>query len=261
MSRQTYLLPLFTSIVLLLTHFYTSANQSTARQPQLTDQAIIIDGKFDEAPWQSADTIDNFTVVKPDTGEQPSHQTTTKILYTQEGIYFAISNYQPHVTQVERQTSRDVNAERDQVRIVLDTSNKGLYGYVFTVALVGSLIDGTVLPEKNFSYEWNAPWQAQTTRHPDKWLAEVFIPWNALKLPSVPQSENSTRTVGLSIERHISYLGEDWAVPAIGANRNVFLSALMPVEFAVLESTSELTFVPYFSSSFDRLNPRHASAR
>ena len=255
MNKQTKLLQLFISIVLLLvTNFIPNAKAAPAPQsvpaPEFTEQPIIIDGKFDESAWQKAININDFTVVKPDTGAKPAHQTDTKILYSPDGIYFAISNYQPHDTQVERLTSRDIKAERDRVRIVLDTSNKGLYGYVFTVALGGSLVDGTVLPEKNFSYEWNAPWQAQTSRHQDKWLAEVFIPWNALKLPSAVDK----RTIGLSIERHISYLSEDWAMPAIGANRSVFLSALMPVEFDVLESKSELTFVPYFSSSLDRLN-------
>ncbi|MCJ8272011.1 MAG: DUF5916 domain-containing protein, partial [Psychrosphaera sp.] len=221
--------------------------------PTMIENAITVDGVLDEAQWANTPAIEDFKVVTPDTGAAPTHKTQTKILYSDEGIYFAISNFQPADTQVERLTSRDNFVERDNVRLVLDTSGKGLYGYVFTVGLGGSLIDGTVQPERQFAYEWNAPWQAQTKRYDDRWDAEMFIPWSALKLPTATDK----RTIGLSIERHISYLAEDWAVPALGSNRSVFLSALLPVEFNVLETKSELTFVPYFSSSMDRLNKQN----
>ena len=77
------------------------------------------------------------------------------------------------------------------------------------VGLGGSLIDATVQPERNFSYEWNAPWYAKTIRYDDRWDAEIFIPWNALRLPET----TDTRTIGLSLERHISYLEKISHVP------------------------------------------------
>jgi hypothetical protein len=238
-------------IILLLSVF--TPNATATVNPVFIESKIIIDGNLNDPQWADIPIIDDFTVINPDTGAKPKHPTHTRILYNKEGVYFAINNFQPRDTQVQRMTARDNAAERDNIQLVLDTSGKGTYGYIFNVGLGGSLLDGTVKPERQFAYEWNAPWQAQTRRYDDRWDAEIFIPWSALKLPS----SINKRTIGLSVERHISYLAEKWAVPALGKNRSVFLSALLPLQFDVLETPSELTFVPYFSSSMDRLNNSH----
>lgn len=218
--------------------------------PTRISESITIDGLLNEDVWHQTPSINHFTVVTPDTGATPSYQTDTRIAYSEAGLYFAISSYQPYETQVERLSSRDNDVERDSIRVVLDTSGKGSYGYIFKVGLGGSLIDGTVKPERDFAFEWNTPWQAKTTRHADRWDAEVYIPWSGLKLPSA----TDRRTIGVSIDRRVSYLAENWAVPALSESRSIFLSALLPVHVDALEAKSELTFVPYFSASVDRLN-------
>lgn len=249
MNGTSYLLKLFIGILLLLLNAFLPEKCAVAA-PARIDSSIAIDGNLDESAWQNTPSIGNFTVVNPDNGATPSHQTLTRFLYDEAGLYVAISNFQPRDTQVERLSARDNQTDRDHVAVMIDPSGKGRYGFVFNVGLGGSLTDGTIQPERKFAYEWNAPWQAQTKRFDDRWDAEIFIPWNVLKLPSATDK----RTIGLMVERHISYLAEKWAVPAVGSKRPVFLSAFMPVQFDVLESKSELTFVPYFSSSFDRLN-------
>lgn len=222
--------------------------------PTYTEAKIEIDGQFSEPQWQSAEIMDNFSVVRPQTLGKPKYTTRVRVLYSQQGLYFAISNYQPVNTFTERLSARDSEVERDSVQLVLDTSGSGLYGYVFNVGLGGSLMDGTVLPEREFSYEWNAPWQAKTRKHDNRWEAEVFIPWSSLKLPKATHK----RTIGLLVERRVAQLGENWAMPALPHSSSVFLSALMPLAFDVLEIQTELLFIPYFSSSFDQLN--HSSA-
>ena len=196
MNRNSYLFILFFGFIMMLINVFIPNKAMANVNPTMIENAITVDGVLDEAQWANTPAIEDFKVVTPDTGAAPTHKTQTKILYSDEGIYFAISNFQPADTQVERLTSRDNFVERDNVRLVLDTSGKGLYGYVFTVGLGGSLIDGTVQPERQFAYEWNAPWQAQTKRYDDRWDAEMFIPWSALKLPTATDK----RTIGLSIE-------------------------------------------------------------
>lgn len=249
MNSNSYLVRLFFGFIALLLSVFTPKSDA-ALKPVKADNPMVVDGSFSETQWANAATIEDFVVVRPDNGAAPKHKTLTRVLYNAEGLYFAISNFQPYDTQIERLTSRDNNVERDSVRIVLDTSGKGSYGYLFNVGLGGSLIDGTVQPERTFAYEWNAPWLAQTQRHDDRWDAEIFIPWSALKLPSATDQ----RSIGLSVERRIAYLSESWAVPALGESRPVFLSGLLPMQVEAFEAKSELTFVPYFSSSVDVLN-------
>ena len=56
---------------------------------------------------------------------------------------------------------------RDEFGITLDTSGQGLYGYWFTVALGDSAKDGKVLPERQFTSEWDGPWRRATAVLPD----------------------------------------------------------------------------------------------
>ncbi|MDG1134566.1 MAG: SPOR domain-containing protein, partial [Pseudomonadales bacterium] len=150
-----------------------------------TDEAqtpFKIDGILDEPIWQEITVIDEFVTLEPDTLKKGIYETQVKIAYTDKGLYVAADMEQPRDTQIRRLSGRDVyfNLNRDSINLTLDTSGEGLYGFWFGINLGDSLMDGSVLPEKRFSNEWDGPWLGASQQYDERWTAEFFIPWSAI---------------------------------------------------------------------------------
>ena len=77
--------------------------------------------------------------------------------YNDKGLYVGVANYQDNETLLARLSSRDRFIRRDGVSPI-DSSGEGLYGYWFSVNLGGTLQDGTVIPERQFSNQWDGAW-------------------------------------------------------------------------------------------------------
>jgi hypothetical protein len=51
------------------------------------------------------------------------------------------------------------------------------------VNLGGSVMDGTIAPEREYSFEWDGPWESATAELPDGWSMEMFLPWSMMAMP------------------------------------------------------------------------------
>ena len=128
--------------------------------PRLDSAEVAIDGKLEEAIWDDVPGYDNMVVVEPDTLTPPSFRTIARYFYTDRGLYIGVWNEQPPETLIARLSSRDDYINRDGWGLTLDTSGEGLYGYWFSINLGGSVMDGKIAPERNYSREWDGPWTA-----------------------------------------------------------------------------------------------------
>ena len=171
------------------------------------DAPVVIDGRLDDAVWQNLPEYDEFSVTDPDTLVKPSHETRVRLFYNDEGLYLGILMRQPKETLIARLSSRD-NREikRDNINLTLDTSGEGRYGYWFGINLGDTQMDGTLLPERQFSNDWDGAWRGATTPLEDGWSAEMFIPWGIVSMPKV----EGERRIGLYMSRFVAYLDERW---------------------------------------------------
>ena len=129
---------------------------------------IKIDGHLNEAVWAGLPAYDEFVVIEPDTLASVPHATRVKFFYTTDGLYVGVDMDQPVESLIKRLSSRDQRQiNRDGISVTLDTSGEGRYGYWFGVNLGDSLLDGTVLPERQFTSDWDGAWRgaSQTTDH------------------------------------------------------------------------------------------------
>ncbi|XOV88322.1 MAG: DUF5916 domain-containing protein [Pseudomonadota bacterium] len=211
---------------------------------------ITIDGSLSEPIWQSLEWHDDLVVIEPDTLAEPPFETRIKFFYTNRGLYIGVWNEQPSDTQIARLSSRDDFIPRDDVSFTLDPSGQGLYGYWFGVNLGGTLYDGTVLPERQFSNQWDGPWQGASASQDGSWSAEYFIPWSMMTMPDTP---GGTREMGYYISRKVAYLNERWGYPALPRTRPMFLSQLQKIRFEGIAPKQQLAFYPYASASYDNL--------
>lgn len=218
------------------------------------DVDIVIDGKLDESLWSRLQAHDNMEVIEPDTLEKGQFQTLSRFFYTDQGLYIGVWAEQDPETLVSRLTSRDRYIARDDISFTLDTSGEGLYGYWFGVNLGGTLMDGTVLPESQYSSQWDGPWQGASAEIDNGWSTEMFLPWSMMSMPQT----NGTRKMGFYISRQVSYLDERWSWPALPRTRRILMSGLQPFQLEDINPQGQYTIYPYASSTFNNIENEDA---
>jgi hypothetical protein len=231
--------------------FHHSEPMEALGRIQLThigDAEIRIDGRLDEAVWARLPVIDDFRAIEPDTLVTGQYATHVRMFYTERGLYVGFELHQPPDTLVARLSSRDQRQlNRDAVYITIDSSGEGRYGYWFGIALGDSLIDGTVLPERQFQTDWDGPWYGATAVTDYGWSAEMFLPWSMMSMPRV----DGVRSMGVFISRKVAYLDERWAWPALPETQARFMSELQPVAMRGVALRQQYSVFPYASATVD----------
>ena len=226
---------------------------------EASDTLIELDGRLSEPVWQELPGLGNMLVVEPDTLQAASQQTTTRLFYTDRGLYIGIELEQTAGTLVPRLSSRDAEVNRDGVILYLDTSGQGQYGYFFGVNLGGTLIDGTLLPERQASRLWDGPWLGEAAETEDGYSVEMFLPWSMM---SMPEDQSGQRRMAMAVTRRVADMDEEWGWPALPASQGQFISGFQALQFNALQSTSNRQFIfyPFAAITGDGIN-NEAKAR
>lgn len=218
------------------------------------DVSVTIDGKLDEPLWQKVSYHDDLIVSSPDRGEPGQFQTQVRYFHTEYGLYVGVWAEQPPETLLSRLSSRDSFIQRDSIRISIDSSGEGLYGYFFAINLGGSITDGVILPESNFKLNWDGAWYGRAQATNDGWAAEMLIPWSILNMPQV---DTSRRTIGLAVSRSLGKTNERWTNPYRPSGSNRYLSVFNKVDVRAFPPKQQYSLFPYSSAAID--NTRHTT--
>jgi hypothetical protein len=214
------------------------------------DVRIEVDGKLDEPVWDQLPVIDRFSVIKPNTLEPARYATRVRAFYSDAGLYVGIQMDQPRGTRVARLSSRDrPELNRDSITVMVDSSGEGRYGYYFTVHLGDSLSDGTLLPERQLSGDWDGPWKGASATTEQGWSAELLLPWSMMSMPA----RGADRRIGLYVERRVAHLDEQWSWPALPETAPRFISAFYPVLLQRVHVRQEYSLFPYASANYDQI--------
>ena len=209
---------------------------------------INIDGHLDEAVWAGLHTFDEFVVIEPDTLASPPYKTVFRMFYTEKGVYASYDLEQPQDTIIKRFTVRDdFDVNRDNAGFTLDTSGAGLFGYWVNLALGDGQMDGTVLPERQFSREWDGAWHGATQLTETGWSSEFFLPWSQMAM----SRHVGVRRIGLYASRKVAHLNERWALPALPNSQPKFMSQLQPLEVSGIDPKQQWSFFPFAATTFD----------
>ncbi|MDH4048302.1 MAG: DUF5916 domain-containing protein [Gammaproteobacteria bacterium] len=216
------------------------------------DEANIeVDGHLVENAWTGLPVFRELRVLEPDTMAVPTYPTEVRILYTEKGLYVGVDMQQPADTLVKRFTPRDdFDVNRDYVSITLDTSGSGRYGYWMNVSLGDSQRDGTILPERQYSRDWDGAWYGATQTTEKGWSAELFIPWSQVAMPR----QQNLRRIGFYIQRQVAHRNERWGWPALASSQSRFMSALQPLQLQGIDPRQQWSVFPYASSTYDRVD-------
>ncbi|NVO86662.1 DUF5916 domain-containing protein [Hymenobacter terrestris] len=162
----------------------SAAIPAPRRQFQATriTEAIKIDGELDEAVWLTAPVATNFIETRPTPGRPEKHATEVRLLYDDAALYIGAVMHDVSPDSILRElTQRDDLGNTDYFAVFLDTYNDKLNGYGFFLTPGGVELDARYSPAGGEDFNWNAVWMSQTKLRGNDWIAEIRIPYSAIR--------------------------------------------------------------------------------
>ena len=215
---------------------------------------IQLDGNLDDSAWRAADSIVNFITVEPEEGGVPAGQTTAKVLVNSGEIIIGVMCHDLSPKRiVSYSKARDSPLEQeDHVLIVLDPFQDGQSGYVFAVNPSGARVDGLVTAQADeFNSNWDAVWEAKTSRSGQGWSAEILIPIKSLSF------KKGLTTWGLNVQRRVQRLQETSRWSGASLDYEIFQTshAGLLTDLPAFDYGLGLSIRPAVTASANRLAP------
>ncbi|NVO29938.1 DUF5916 domain-containing protein [Hymenobacter lapidiphilus] len=162
----------------------SAAIPAPKRQFQATriTEPIKVDGELDEAVWRAAPVATNFIETRPTPGRPEKHATEVRLLYDDAALYIGAVMHDVSPDSIFRElTQRDDLGNTDYFAVFLDTYNDKLNGYGFFLTPGGVELDARYSPAGGEDFNWNAVWMSQTKLRGNDWIAEIRIPYSAIR--------------------------------------------------------------------------------
>ncbi len=201
--------------------------------PRFEHPDVRIDGRLDEAVWQRAALMNDFTQYEPVENIPATEATETYVFFSSDAIYFGIRalDRDPELIQA-RLGERDRSIFNDDwVRILLDTFDDQRQAYVFYVNPLGIQTDGLWMEGmqggggrgggggggggggagsagRSIDFNPDFIWESNGRVNEDGWSAEIRIPYVSLRFREVPVQQ-----WGIQITRDVKRRGfkQSWA--------------------------------------------------
>jgi hypothetical protein len=158
----------------------------------------VIDGRLDEAVWQTAPVATGFIQSAPSDGSPVSETTEVRLLQDDNALYVGAWLYDRNPGGIiVGESRRDASlGETDAFLFILDTFLDGQNGFVFGTTPAGIEHDGQVTREGQgggggermqrgsgggYNLNWDGSWTVATSRDERGWYAEFRIPFSTLR--------------------------------------------------------------------------------
>ena len=153
-----------------------------------TSTAPKMDGVLDDAAWQSAPVATNFIELELNPGRPEKHSTEVRVLYDDAALYIGARMHDVSADSILSQLSaRDDFGNTDWFGVFIDTYHDQLNGYEFLVSSGGVQVDARTSPTNREDGNWNAVWESRTSRVGTDWVAELRIPFSAIRFSAAAE--------------------------------------------------------------------------
>ena len=187
-----------------------------------TRQAPVLDGRNDDAIWQSAVKFSEFRQFSPHVDTTPTFKTEFQAAYDEHNLYVFVRMYDPHPDSIMHALSRrDVRGPSDQIKLIIDSYDDKRSGYEFAVNPDGVKRDYSISNDNQEDDSWNGIWDVATRVDSLGWTAEFRIPLSQLRYARLQQ-----HTFGFGIWRDIERYAERDSWPLFSPTRNGLVSQL-----------------------------------
>lgn len=190
---------LLTSLIVLIS--LLGFSQKKTLKTQFTTEKIIIDGKFDEQSWNTAQIATDFLMISPDNGKQIAKEKATevKVIYDNDAIYIAATLYDDEPSKIRKElTLRDNFATAEHFGVFLNGFNDGQQEFRFFVSSAGVQQDLLYTESFGEDLSFNAIWDSKVAITSFGWVVEMKIPYAALRF-----SSEAKQTWGINFYREL----------------------------------------------------------
>ncbi len=206
----------------------------------------IIDGIINEEIWEDAAVANDFFQFVPYNGHQPSQKTEVKIIYDNNAIYIGATLYDTAPDSIYRELGkRDEagNLNADLFTVLINPFNDGVNMVEFMVSASGIQTDLKHTGERK-DINWNAVWESKVRITNFGWVAEMKIPFSALRFPV-----KNRKNWGLHFFRHIKRYKEWDTWNFVDIDIQGFITQAGELSgIKDIDPPLRLSFTPYISS-------------
>lgn len=194
MSKKCILSVLLT--VLIVTAFGQGPEKKLYTATRVTSSPDI-NGKLDDATWQTGTWLNDFIQYEPFNGRAASQRTEFNIQFDDNHLFVAIKAFDTSPDSIVNRLTRRDEADGDLVGIIFDSFHDLRTGFLFGVSSAGVKYDRMVMNDGEYEDpSWDPNWWVQTSINNEGWVAEMKIPFSQVRF-----DKNSGTVWGLEVGR------------------------------------------------------------
>jgi hypothetical protein len=177
---------------------YVSKTEA-ARIPRF-DSAPIIDGKLNDAIWQTAAIFGDFLQTNPGDNVAPKYLSEAMIGYDSKNLYIAFRAVQDKNQIRATVARRDNTFSDDYFNVYLDTFNDQRQAYVFGFNPLGIQTDGIYTEGRGNDFSVDLVFESKGIINDEGYSIEVAIPFKSLRYEA-----GKNKLWGILINRAVQY--------------------------------------------------------
>jgi hypothetical protein len=243
----------------------------TAGKLDADAEGPVIDGRVNDAVWQSVQPYTSFTQQDPIEGAPASEKTEVRVIVGKGNVYVGIIAFDSDPSKIiVSQARRDASlSETDSVVMVFDTFNDNQNAFVFGTNPLGIEYDGQVAREGQssgvqvggggaggtqrggisaFNPNWDGDWTVRSQITERGWEAELAIPLKTLRYQT-----GDNQTWGFNLLRNIRHKNEQVYLAPIPRGFDIYrVSLAAKMSGLDLPARRDIKLIPYALASANR---------
>ena len=149
---------------------------------------LKIDGYLNEVEWDGVPVASDFIQYEPYNGRPSIQKTEVKFIYSDKAIYVGAKMFDSSPDSLFMHLGkRDELGIADYFGVYFDPYNDSKTAYSFRVSCSGVQADLRLTMDGNEDYSWDAVWKSKARLTEYGWIAEMEIPYSALRFPQKEQ--------------------------------------------------------------------------
>jgi hypothetical protein len=234
-------------------------------------EAPVIDGKVNEAVWQTVQPYATFTQQDPIEGNPASEKTEVRVMIGKGNLYISVIAFDSDPSKIiVSQARRDASlSETDSIVLALDTFNDNQNAFVFGTNPLGIEYDGQVAREGQssgvsvggggaggtqrggisaFNPNWDGDWTVKSQITDRGWETEMSIPLKTLRYQT-----GTDQTWGFNLMRNIRHKNEQVYLAPIPRGFDIYRVSLAAKMTGIdLPARRDIKIIPYGLGSVNK---------